>query len=153
MSRTLSTVGKVPASVEDPRLKDFLESIRQRVNDQDARISTLEALVVVEPWHLIDAVGEPAFENLYVNHSSGAENAAFYKDPFGVVHLKGLVKTGSGVMFTLPTDYRPALLANFVITSNNSFGQIEVSSTGTVDLTTGSTVWASLAGISFRAAQ
>jgi hypothetical protein len=36
--------------------------------------------------------------------------AAFYKDPFGVVHLKGMVAKsgGTAVIFVLPAGYRPA---------------------------------------------
>ena len=33
--------------------------------------------------------------------------AAFYKDPFGLVHLKGTVTGGNGVIFVLPPGYRP----------------------------------------------
>lgn len=63
----------------------------------------------VEPFHEVGAAGQPAFENGWNNESpSGETTAAFYKDPFGIVHLKGIVTGGasSTVIFTLPEGYR-----------------------------------------------
>jgi hypothetical protein len=63
-----------------------------------------------EAWHEIGASGEPAFQNAWVNEDpTGEVTAAFYKDPFGTVHLKGLVSTGAnGNIFVLPAGYRPS---------------------------------------------
>lgn len=68
-----------------------------------------------ESWHYIGQteIGEPAFENGWTNFGGAYENAAFYMDPDGIVHLKGLIKfpTASGAKsitaFTLPDPYRP----------------------------------------------
>ena len=64
-----------------------------------------------EPWHLIGAPGEPAFQNSWVNLPPGVENAqaGFYLDPVGRVHLKGGIYKGGGpsTAFTLPPGYRP----------------------------------------------
>src|SRR5689334_8472746 len=56
-----------------------------------------------EAWHEIGAAGQPAFENGWVNESPTTETtAAFYKDPFGVIHLKGLITSGTNnTIFTL----------------------------------------------------
>lgn len=64
----------------------------------------------VEEWHEIGGSGEPAFENSWANAGGAYETAAFYKDPFGRVHMKGRIGTGSAgtTAFTLPTKYRPA---------------------------------------------
>src|SRR5262245_59274830 len=62
-----------------------------------------------EPWHEVGAPGEPAFRNSWVNSGSGVTTAAFYKDPLDVVHLKGIVDSGSGIIFTLPPGYRPSV--------------------------------------------
>lgn len=49
---TLKTVGKVPATVEDPRLKDFLESMRQRLAAAEERVVALEAqLALPNEYH------------------------------------------------------------------------------------------------------
>ena len=59
-----------------------------------------------EDWHVI-GVGDADFENSWDN--AGASAAAYYKDPFGQVHIKGQIDTGSSgtTAFTLPELYRP----------------------------------------------
>lgn len=68
----------------------------------------------VEEWHEIGNSGEPAFENSWDNTGGVYETAAFYKDPFGRVHIKGRIDTGSAgtTAFTLPANYRPAATIN-----------------------------------------
>jgi len=68
--------------------------------------------LVCEAWHEVGGVGEPAFENSWVNYDAATyQTAAFMKDPFGFVHLKGLVKSGTfdTAIFSLPVGYRPPL--------------------------------------------
>jgi hypothetical protein len=67
-------------------------------------------LVTVEAWHEVGTSGEPAFATGWQNFNAPVTTAAFYKDPFGVVHLKGWVSgnTSTGtIIFTLPESYRP----------------------------------------------
>lgn len=60
-------------------------------------------------WHEIGGTGEPAFENGWVNYGGGYDTLAYRKDAMGFVHLKGAIKSGTGInVFTLPTGYRPA---------------------------------------------
>ncbi len=61
-----------------------------------------------EPYHEIGASGEPAFGSGWSNHDASETSAGFYKDPLGVVHLKGVVSRtgGSDIAFTLPAGYR-----------------------------------------------
>jgi hypothetical protein len=76
--------------------------------------ASADSIPQAEPVHLIGAPGQPPFENGAVNSPIGLEGmtfppAGFYKDAFGVVHLEGAVKSSSGgLIFTLPTGYRPA---------------------------------------------
>ena len=79
-----------------------------------------------EAWHEIGAAGEPAFQNGWTNEDpSGEVTAAFYKDPWGVVHLKGLVASGSnGLIFALPAAYRPS--KNLIVLMWRSSGAGEV---------------------------
>jgi hypothetical protein len=95
----------------------------------------------------------PAFQNLWVNYDATHQQAGFWKDPWGVVHLQGLVKTGTvpANIFTLPAGYRPALESNHVIAANDAFGRVAVKADGSVYMAIGSNVWTSLDGISFRA--
>jgi hypothetical protein len=72
----------------------------------------VDTIADVEEWREVGATGQPSFENSWVNYNSSTyRTAAFYKDPFGVVHIKGLVKSGSSgtTIFTLPPGNRPSL--------------------------------------------
>jgi len=62
----------------------------------------------LDPWHYIGRVGEPGFQNGWVNYGAPYGGAAFRKFPDGKVKLKGLICNGAaGVIFTLPPGYRP----------------------------------------------
>ena len=108
----------------------------------------------VEAWHEVGTAGNPAFAGSWKNFGGAFETAAFYKDPGGLVHLKGLVDVGSGTIFTLPAGYRPAKTEVFtVVSTGGAFGEIRLASTGTLQLTVGTgSGYVSLSGISFRAA-
>ena len=83
-------------------------------------------LAPAEAWHEVGAAGEPAFQNSFVNESASNEaTAGFFKDPYGVVHLKGIISTGTtGNVFTLPAAYRPA--HNVIALTWRSSGSAEV---------------------------
>ncbi len=72
--------------------------------------SVANSLAPPEAWHEVGAPGEPAFQTGWENLGSPEhENAAFFKDHEGIVHLKGSVKPGgSGPIFQLPPGFRPA---------------------------------------------
>ena len=117
--------------------------------------SRLEAVETVSDWIEVGSGGAPAFENSWVNFGSGYATAAFSKDALDNVSLKGVVKSGSGVCFTLPTGYRPAGHEVFACQGNNGSdisARVEVSDAGEVDVVTSSSTLLSLCGITFRAA-
>jgi hypothetical protein len=74
-----------------------------------------------EDWHEVGSPGEPDFgvcdagpepDTMWQNIPfPGFTTAAFYRDPFGVVHLKGAIYCSTGVsgtnIFILPPGYRP----------------------------------------------
>ena len=68
--------------------------------------------------HYVGTVGEPAFQNSWVSYDGAAgptgRAAAFWKDPFGVVRLSGVVRAGASpsVVFNLPPGYRPIYQTN-----------------------------------------
>src|SRR6476646_11617617 len=66
-----------------------------------------------QAWQSVGAAGKPAFMNGWSNEDPVDEvTAAFYKDPFGVVHLKGIIAGGSdSTVFKLPAGYRPSKAA------------------------------------------
>lgn len=102
----------------------------------------------VEDWHEVGSGGgEPAFENGWVNYGSVEATAAFYKDPWGRVHIKGLVKTGTinTTIFTLPVDYRPPANLIFNTQSNNVSARLNTTLAGVVSGTNGSSnLWISI---------
>jgi hypothetical protein len=112
--------------------------------------------VAPEPWHVVGAVGEPAFQNGWTNYGGGYATAGFFKDPHSIVHLRGLVKSGSltAAIFALPAGYRPAYDALIPVTANGAFGDLVIrAATGAVTHNDGSTVWFSLEGVNFRGEQ
>lgn len=95
--------------------------------------------------------------NSWANWGSGFNAAGYYKDPFGRVHLRGLMKNGTvatgstGVIFTLPSGYRPANVEIYPVVSNSVLGECRIEQDGDVVAYAGSNVWFCLDGISFRA--
>jgi hypothetical protein len=61
-----------------------------------------------------------------VNYApSGVESAGFYKDIFGIVHLKGYINSGTAsVVFTLPAGYRPSEEKFFPSIDSSGSGQM-----------------------------
>ncbi len=114
-----------------------------------------------EAFREVGASGQPAFENGWTNFGGAQyESTGFYKDPLGVVHLKGTIQGGSvATVFTLPAGYRPAKSQFFPVVANNTFGDVlvrgvsEGSAAGQVHFNAGDdSSFVSLNGISFRAA-
>jgi len=122
---------------------------------KDALVKAVNYLLTVEDWHYIGDDGEPAFNNNWVNR--GNEPAAYYKDPFGRVHLKGNLEgsaSNNTIAFTLPEGYRPDNKQEFatVVTTTDAHNTVTVQADGDVIIYGGSTNGAHLDGVSFRAA-
>jgi hypothetical protein len=90
-----------------------------------------------EPVHVVDAPGEPGFQNNYANYGSGFSTVGFYKDSTGIVHLRGtLVKTtgtfdGSAV-YTLPAGYRPPQILSMPAAVDSGSGALQINTDGSV---------------------
>lgn len=108
-----------------------------------------------EDWHYVGAPGEPAFQNGWVNYDTLNVQAAFCKDIYGVVHLQGLVKSGTvaTVIFTLPVGYRPKESTHHIMAGSQGdpMTSMHVYSSGEVDHRTGTNAYNDLTGITFRA--
>jgi len=116
---------------------------------------TARKVAAPEAWHEVGATGEPSFQNGWTNDDALAEvTAGFYKDPFGVVHLKGLLANGTnGAIFALPLGYRPGKILAEVVTRNaGTVGTLEVGPAGYVIAVSGTGVL-SLDGVTFRAGE
>ena len=121
--------------------------------------TTADSLPPAEPWHQVNAPGEPAFEGAWVNQGEG-QTVAFYRDQVGVVHLRGVAKA-EGVttktIFTLPSGFRPAAgpLLPFAVAclpcvpGGTGTLLIAQDGPGTVEAPAGENV--SLEGVTFRA--
>lgn len=105
---------------------------------------------------LQESIHTPTLQNSWVNYGAAYQGAGYWKDKCGVVHLCGLIKSGTTtaetVIFTLPTGYRPAVSEKFFAVSMNAICVIDVYGTGNIAIKTGANSgWLSLSGISFKA--
>lgn len=82
--------------------------------------------------------------------------AGYMKDHLGRVHLRGMVKGGTGTAGTtiiqLPVGYRPGDVQQLFFTMSNSANcRIDITTGGAIILSAGSATWVSLSGINFKA--
>lgn len=136
--------------------------------------------VTVGGWHEVGAPGEPVFGPgpggsncggdfpCWKNFGSVHNSVGFYKDPDGVVHLKGIADcqftaecapapSHEGIIFILPAGSRPAAQEAFSVLSSVAPGvaRVDVTAGGVVVLRSPGIPddgWVSLDGITFRAA-
>lgn len=128
-------------------LPRFIQSnVNLRISEQQ--------LPEVEATRFIGTSGEPAFEHSWVNYVAGFDEAGYYKDPFGMVHLCGIIKSGTlnQSAFNLPGGYRPKARRMFPsIDGVNAVSRVDVTATGDVIPVTGNTAYITLDGIHYRA--
>ena len=96
----------------------------------------------------------PTLLNSWVNYGQVFNEAGYFKDANGVVHIRGLVKNGTGTIFTLPSGYCPTAQHIFLQTCNpNVWARVDVTTGGDVFVsaygTNGTNGWVSLDGITF----
>lgn len=159
---------RLTAAVLNYELRDELQYLYANIADLtalEADVAALEAAVAaleadvlalqtVEAW--INISGGVGFAAGWVDEGTGG-TPGYYKDPFGVVHLRGHVNNGGagvGTIFTLPAGYRPASLMCYIVRSDLGVGtgisMVNVNTSGTVVYTSGGP-WLALDHISFRA--
>jgi hypothetical protein len=111
------------------------------------------SLLPSEAWHEVNAPGEPQFVNNWTNLGPPYPTAGFYKDPLGVVHLKGFVNRSSGsgnTIFSLPPGYRTAGQEHFASAVGAAY-LFTASSGGGIAVSPAASTQATLNGITFRA--
>jgi hypothetical protein len=108
-----------------------------------------------ESYRWVGGVGEPAYQNGWVDYNTEYAGAGFMKDATGVVHLTGLVKSGTinTAIFILPVGYRPAHRQIYTTMSNSAISRFDVVADGQVIPISGSNAWVSLETVSFLAEQ
>lgn len=140
----------------DPDLyPDEFKSWLPRAIEQNPnlRLSSIQ-LPQVEPVRYVGTSGQPLFQGTWVNYAAGYEEAGYWKDPWGTVHLCGTVKNGviNTPIFTLPGGYRPKAREIFVNQAGADTGfRVDVSAAGDVIPVNGTNGYVSLSGITFRA--
>ena len=135
-----------------PDFSRELSSIRTRITNLELANYQEAAADVAIQWHYIDELGEPTFENDWVNYGSGYPVARFRKDQFGIVRVTGLVKSGTGdTIFTLPVGYRlTGTRLHMPAISNGAMCQLYVNDDGTVNVSGYSATWVDLSPLSFE---
>lgn len=103
-----------------------------------------------------NALIAPTLLNSWANNGAPSGNCYYYRDSSNVVHVQGLIKNGTlaSPAFTLPAGFRPAGDQYFSCIANGAVAVAYVqASTGNVIPQSGSNVYFSLCGISFKAEQ
>lgn len=96
----------------------------------------------------------PTLLNSWVNYGGVYQNAGYYKDPMGMVHLRGLVKDGTATagttLFTLPAGFRPLAQTVGITLTNSLMGTFNIETDGDVNVGgSTSSAWFSLENITF----
>lgn len=129
-------------------MKEIIERREGLRGDNTEKVVTLADLQP-GPWQT------PTLLNSWLNYGNGYQNAGYYKDAFGIVHLRGLIWNGTvgAACFVLPVGYRPAARVLFSTQSNSAPGRVDVESIGNVLVVSPSVSnWVTLENLSFRVA-
>ncbi|MFC1781953.1 hypothetical protein ACFL02_00015 [Planctomycetota bacterium] len=113
------------------------------------QVSGGETMLEQQSWQT------PVFQNSWANYGVGYNLAGYFLDSQGVVHLRGLVTSGTiGLsIFTLPAGYRPEFREmHAAVTNPNVMARVDIYANGQVVAETGNNFFVSLDGITFRAA-
>jgi hypothetical protein len=119
----------------------------------------------VEADYAVPDVNDPnGLKNGFINYGAKYAVAGYFKDPFGIVHVKGLLRTGSATgtipsgttIFTLKAGYRPSEDRDLGVLSYNGSAnvlcELVVRATGEVGVWGCGAAWVSIENIHFRAA-
>ncbi len=128
---------------------DNTSDANKPVSTAQATAIALKANAALEAWQ-----APSSFSNSWANFGGSYNPVGYYKDNFGIVHLRGLMGIGviGNAAFTLPAGYRPTNEERLSTSSANAFGAVRIAADGQVIPYVGSNSWFSLDGITFRAA-
>ncbi len=115
---------------------------------------TDKGVIEQEGWH---AVNKADFQNGWTNYGGDWNRAAYFRDSLGIVHLRGLIKSGvvdpNTGFFTLPEGFRPPGNELRMVENCGYSTRVDVLKSGQVRAyNPNNNRWISLDGISFRAA-
>lgn len=92
-------------------------------------------------------------ENNWNTYDTTYAPPSYTKTKAGVVLLRGLIKGGSGVIATLPEDYRPDMYIMFENLSSGVVGRIDIRNNGTIFMSVGNNTWYSLDSINYMSSE
>jgi hypothetical protein len=152
---TQETLIRVIKNYLDSQPPTAVQSLKVDELEVMKRLLVRQKLDVSWDTHIqfVGGTGQPAFAHSWVNYGGGAAPAGFWKDAFEIIHLQGLIKSGTTGQsaFTLPPGFRSASQHVFDVISNGALGRVDVNSDGTVTPTTlCNNTYVSLDGICFR---
>lgn len=121
---------------------DLFNQARDYINTLETQVTTPSVLT-------------PTLINGWSNLANGYKGACYYKDKIGIVHLSGVITSGTvstgTVVFTLPEGYRPSATLIFFQSSNGAMKRIDLKNDGTLTLGEDFNLgYLALDGISFR---
>lgn len=109
-------------------------SVLGGVKPDGATIANTSGSISIAPSGSWTAV---AFQNSWTNFGSPYESAGYYKDSYGHIHVKGIIKSGTAgtVAFTLPAGYIPAeYMFVPLMLSGGTLGYAQILTDGTVTI-------------------
>ena len=73
----------------------------------------------------------PTLLNNWIDYGGGFHACGYYKDEFGIVHLTGIVKSGTAasVIFALPVGFRPLADAQFAVAASGGSARMDARQT------------------------
>ncbi|MBW5447438.1 hypothetical protein GE107_15375 [Cohnella sp. CFH 77786] len=155
-------LGIAPQSVTAeyaPNIKETVDSLARGLTEARTEISVLRNVKAGKQQPQWIA---PLLLNGWVAYALSYPTAQYFKDELGIVHLRGLIKSGTvspgTILFYLPKGYRPSL--NLAFGALNYDGstiksiELAISTSGAVSLSINSgNVYLSFEGITFLAEQ
>jgi hypothetical protein len=89
-----------------------------------------------QPTIAMEAVIAPTLINSWANTGGANLNAGYWKDPFGMVHIHGIISGGaaSTVAFVLPVGYRPGGLQNYPTIQAGAASFLSIDASGNVNI-------------------
>lgn len=125
----------------------FIKALYNALAEVNSTVNAILANLQANAWTAAALLGS------WTNYDSDYAPAGYMLDAQGFVHLRGAVKSGSGVIFTLPSDFRPAYTVSSAgMGASNAPCLVTVAANGNVTVGGGDGSFVSLDGISFKAA-
>ena len=98
----------------------------------------------------------PTLLNSWVNYGSIYQTAGYFKDSEGVVHIRGVIKSGTTTagttVFVLPVGYRPSAYEIYPVDGNGTFVSMLIDTSGNVSWNSTANATATSISAQFRAA-